>query len=294
MNADQGLGKYQRKLWFWLNRIVNGLSSLQTPSDLRVANYSPHITSVLWKQLPATSSPSRRLSDLFWLDLPWDKTCAGLGEVRVLDAGCGSGNLALTLWEQSRGRIERYVGFDIDEHPNWAQLRAEHNWASFLRGDSSEVRSLIPDNTNLFVSQSAIEHFPEDLTFFGGISNYLKAYGKPALQIHLFPSVACLRLYGLHGIRQYSPGSVARITRLFDGFSSSMLYKLGGAAVNQLHYDFITKPLSEGKPDRRNTETDKYNQNMLEVIATDAAHDDPEAGFYALVIESFMERPNFT
>jgi hypothetical protein len=45
----------------------------------------------LWSSIPQTASPSRRLSELFWLSLPWHAILRQLGRISALEVGCGSG-----------------------------------------------------------------------------------------------------------------------------------------------------------------------------------------------------------
>src|SRR5207248_563863 len=128
---------------------------------------------------------------------------------------------------------------------------------------ADSIRDRIPAGTNMFISQSAVEHFDEDLGFFEQIRDYVRETPEPVMQIHLVPSQACLHLYHLHGVRQYTPRTLSKITRLFAPDAYAAVYRLGGDACNRLHYSFITKPvLLQDRADRRNTDPDEYERRL--------------------------------
>ena len=113
-----------------------------------------------------------------------------------------------------------------------------------MPGKSNDLVEHIPKDTNLFISQSAIEHFDDDLIYFRNIKSHIDKYKNNTIQIHLFPSAACIKKYLWHGIRQYTPRTISKITDIFDDDKTySVLYKLGGENCNKLHLDYITKPI---------------------------------------------------
>ncbi len=48
------------------------------------------------------------------------------------------------------------------------------------------------------------------------LRDFAAAINRPSILVHLMPSAACLRLYRHHGLRQYTPRTISKITRLFD------------------------------------------------------------------------------
>lgn len=241
-----------------------------------------------WQRTNLRCSPSRKLSDFFWMKLPWEDIRQELGEIHVLDTGCGSGNYALRLQSFSGGRISGYTGMDICSHANWKRLMAVHEWINLKVHDSVSISPSIPEQTNLIISQSAIEHFEEDISYFLEIRKYIENAQRDVIQIHLFPSSSCLFLYLLHGVRQYTPRSAATIARLFKKYSYAVLYRLGGKSCNKLHFNYITKPLLlKMGNDFRQTRQELYDLAMKESIRRDMeSKDDNSASFYALVIHS--------
>src|SRR5205823_3432032 len=98
------------------------------------------------------------------------------------------------------------------------------------------------------------------------------------------PSAACLRLYLLHGVRQYTPRTLSTITRLFED-SDVALYRLGGRACNRLHYEFITKQLFR-RGDLRAARPEEYERRLAAAIDQDMARPQRSPAFYALVIHT--------
>jgi hypothetical protein len=257
LNADKSLSKWGRRLWYALNWLNNSLFPNWKERRLSIKKFIPQLSAEAWARIHPKSSPSRALSDLFWMQQPWARMQQELGEIHIVDTGCGSGRYGIELQRDSNGRIASYTGLDELPHADWAQVMKQHPFITLQQADSAQFASLIPADTNLFISQSAIEHFPEDLTYFRQLRDFIAAHPRPTLQIHLFPSAACLRLYRFHGVRQYTPRTVSAITRLFPD-SRCTLFELGGAACNALHWDYITRPvLVDNLDDRRNSETDR-------------------------------------
>jgi len=253
---------------------------------LNIRNFIADISEENWRQTHIKSSPSRKLSDLFWLQLPWKLIKSELGPIRVFDTGCGSGNYGVKLQSYSKGGIVSYTGIDVSQHDNWEVLMKKYVSFRFCRLDSADILDHVPDGTNFFISQSAIEHFEEDLLYFEQIREFIRSTSRSIIQVHLFPSRACLRLYRLHGVRQYTPRTISLISRLFKAFSYSTLYRLGGKECNLLHWEFITKPLLQRTIDLRDIQTQEYDRRLRQAIATDNNSSPREPSFYALVIHS--------
>ena len=287
LNADKGLGPAHRGLWFLLNWLNNNFLPNTCDGDLAMRDFAADVSDDNWRRTDVKSSPSRKLGDLFWLSLPWERIETELGRVCVLDAGCGSGNYAPRLQSFSGNRIDSYTGVDVVEHKNWSVLTEKHPNFKFCRSDSADILDHIPEGTNLFMSQSAIEHFEEDLRFFDNIRAFIQRTPANVLQVHLFPSAACLRLYPGHGVRQYVPRTVSRITALFKPFSYSVLFRLGGRRCNALHREFITRPRTVAKAgDLRDTMTNEYDARLRQAISADNEEPHERPSFYVLLVHS--------
>lgn len=293
LNADDRLNKVNRLLWFILNYLNNNFFSNAKDPALITRDFIADISEANWSQTDIKSSPSRKLSDLFWLQLPWGLIRSELGEINIFDTGCGSGNYGVKLQSYSKNIIASYTGVDISQHDNWSVLAERYPNFAFHKLDSANISDYLPDGTNLFISQSSIEHFKNDLTYFKHIREFVKRTSKSVMQIHLFPSRACLKLNWLHGVRQYTPRTISFITRLFQDFSYSTLYGMGGSECNRLHWEMITKPWFFHKiGDLRDTRTQEYDQRLRQAIAVDnEKHGEPN--FYALLIHSHWQNAVF-
>ncbi len=288
LNADTGLGRLQKYLYLFLNRANNAFPNYGRDKKLHIKDFMFADFEKHWNESgDVKMSPSRRLSNLFWYSLPWDRIQQELGEIHIFDTGCGKGRYSKTLLDFSDGRLASYTGVDLQARPDWMQLEQEYPNFHFKSLSSDKIITVIPPHANMFISQSAIEHFVNDLDYFAQIRDYVSNYRMPVIQFHLFPSSACLQLYGWHGVRQYTPRTVSKITRRFRDFSTSTLFNLGGQACNELHYNFITKPIATRGIDLRDTLTLEYDQKLREAIRLDMQHPLQFPNFYALVIHSY-------
>jgi SAM-dependent methyltransferase len=287
INADTGLNKWQMRFYMLANKLNNSFPNFNIDKNLEIKKFHVDNLEKYWPELEIKSSPSRALSDLFWLSLPWQKIKQELGEIHIFDAGCGSGNYGVFFIEKAEAPISSYTGIDTHQSANWKILKDKYPNFKFAKGDSSNIYHLIPEKINFFMSQSALEHFPKDLLYFERIKEFTEKKKQPVIQVHLFPSAACLDLYKYHGFRQYTPRTISKITRIFSNFSDSILYNLGGEQCNQLHYEFITKPKYELRiEDKRETNTKEYYQKLFKAIQT---NNGKNPSFYALVIHSYPQ-----
>ena len=177
------------------------------------------------------STPARRISNIFLNTFPWERIKKELGEINVVDIGCGAGYLTKRLIDEySNEQISTYTGVDIYPHyEDWFKLQERYPNVKFnVIQSQEEFLGAIPEGTNFFMSQSAIEHIEEDLKLFQDIYKYISDSQKNIIQVHLFPAAASLWLYFFHGLRQYTFRTVSIISRLFSrGSSYCQLIELG-------------------------------------------------------------------
>lgn len=238
-----------------------------------------------------SSSPSRTLSNLFWENLPWGSIQKNLKSISIFDTGCGSGGYYSILQHASNGKIQTYHGVDVYRHKNWdaSNLPPQKTFSQF---SGKNISMYIPSSTNFFMSQSAIEHFQNDSHYFQEIKKFIDQHPeRPIIQVHLFPSPACMKLYGRHGYRQYTPRTISKLTRLFSQ-SQSFLFALGGPNCNQVHNEFITKPQFAEETDGRQTKPTEYLDALSQAINDDnALSSKTDPSFWALVICSNWKEP---
>lgn len=293
LNADRGLSKFQKIVYLFLNWINNLFPYVHIDKKLEIKYFNSISIASLWKRSPITSSPSRKLSDLFWMNLPWSKIEKELGRINVMDIGCGSGEYGTKLTQWSKNRIDHYTGIDLHKHDNWISLKKKDKKFTFYQSRAEDIDQYIKKGTNLFISQSAIEHFDNDLEFFKQIQAYCTGNKKNMIQIHLMPSAPCLYLYLFHGARQYTPRNISKITKLFSAFSYSIIFPLGGRQCNRLHYKFITASHLKKVREKRISQPEEYDKALWKAIRDDMKKPTRSCSFYALVIHSFYRNKIF-
>ena len=287
ITTDRGLPRISYPFWLFLNLINNSYLPDVSDPALTMSDFKPTISDAEWKQLSPESSPSRKWSDLFWMNLPWERIQRELREIHVFDAGCGSGRYGPLLQQYSHGRLASYFGADLFESPNWALLSTAHPNFTFRKLDSVSILNEIPRQCNFIISQSAIEHFQDDLIFMRQLEEFVACANRPVIQIHLFPSSACLRLYLMHGVRQYTPSTVSKLIQPFKSFSRCHLYKLGGQASNDVFWRYYTKPIAFLRiGDQRLKDVEKYNADVRYAMESDLRGPLSNPSFYALIIHS--------
>lgn len=285
LNADLGLRWLNRKLYVLLNAMNNYYPHLDLDPKLQQSQFLTTRVDELWGNLPAPDlSPSRCLCELFWMELPWSDFVKELGEIHLLDVGCGRGEYGERLSNYSRGSINSYTGVDIRAYPEW-QLRQESLGHTFLTYDGKHLQSSIPDKVNFIITQSAIEHFSLDLFFFKQVRSFIEKSKRRIVQVHLFPSAVGLKIFPFHGVRQYTPRTISRITRLFPD-SSKQLFLLGGEQSAKLHYEFITSPIKKKNVDMRQGNKEQYQLLLPEAIKEDIKSRSQPPIFYALILRS--------
>lgn len=294
INADTNLGAFNKLLWVIFN-LANNYYLPNRASGLNIQDFCPNLDEGDWEKVGITCSPSRSLSDLFWLKLDWQQIKSELGDINVFDTGCGAGGYALMLDKFSNNSIANYYGVDLAPRESWNEIMQKYKFVKLESKNSKNISESVPENTNLFISQSAIEHFEDDLLYFMQIRQFIEKAERNTIQIHLFPSAACLKTFPLHGLREYTPRTVSKITDIFNTENTySMLFKLGGKRCNKLHYEFINKPLRSGsKKDWRHTKTLEYRQLLKESVEEDIRSGNNTPAFYGLVIHSNYENNIF-
>lgn len=293
-NADLKLNPIGKIGYLFSNLYNNAFPHHHIDPSILERNYQPHIDVQAKDLLQQTPSPSRFLSDLFWKDLPWSNIRQELQSITILDIGCGSGRYADLLYRLSNKQVNTYVGLDIYKHPLWQKRKKTKPFIYFKVFQGTNIIKDIPKKTNMIVSQSAFEHITNDLLFFKEIANYCILYKKPLIQVHLLPSSICLFQYLFHGIRQYTPRTISKISQLFSKFSRVYLYSLGGSHCNKLHFQDITPSLLMLKKDQRQQHPKQYKEKLLDAVHLDQMHPTQQPSFYALVIHSFPKRDVFS
>jgi hypothetical protein len=294
LNGDRRLSKLDRVRWFLVNWINNARATSNLDPALELARFRTGNTATVWPTIDAAASPARRLCDLFWLTLPWRLIARELnGSVKALEVGCGTGRYGMLVQQCLGDAFGGYVGLDVARHAEWDSHRSDPKIELVCADSGSTARYL--SGANLIITQSALEHFEEDLLFFRQIADYIVTANRPMIQFHLMPSAGCLTTFPWHGVRQYTPRTISRITRLFGKETSKRLYFLGSQACNRIHRRYITYPWLLGRGDQRRKRQDAYDRELRRAVERDdVAPKRNEACFHALVLQSRLTRDVFT
>lgn len=276
-------------IWLILNIINNNFYPKYslTKKNKHIVHFKPKITNTEWEEISTQNiiSPSRVLCNLFWKKLNYKYIKEELGEINILDTGCGDGSYALKLNKYWDG-INSYLGIDNFYNQNWDSLNKKYDFVKFLKISYLNIYKFIPKKTNIFISQSAIEHFHYDLEYFNQINKFIKSKKKNIIQIHLFPSPACLWLYLFHGFRQYNLRSILEIIDIFKNSTTYFkIYLLGGENSNKLHFKAITIPHFLFR-DTFKFNKKKYFRDLAKSIQKDSEVSSKNPSFYALIIHS--------
>jgi len=189
INGDSpSLSSTEKTLYLLWNHISNKLLTdklLSTDFTLEKEKFNN-----FWNKIKGTPSPSRAMGDMFWMNLPWGDIKKNLGEVNILDIGCGTGGYCKKLQNWSNGIITSYKGLDIYQSPKWHD---NISWGkekdinvSFEQANlDSDAIFDIPTNINFLMSQSAIEHIKNDLGTFKQLKKFMYQKDEPCIQVHL-------------------------------------------------------------------------------------------------------------
>jgi hypothetical protein len=292
LSADHRLTKFQRLSWLALNLVNNAFARSRVDARLKEEKFrlSEQRLDELWGRIAGTASPSRRLCDLFWMSLPWGALTMEMRSIRALEMGCGTGVYGRLLQTLLKDCFERYVGVDIEASAQWSDVSDPR--FVFEVGRAGDAHKFLA-GANLIMTQSALEHFEEDLLYFEQVADNVRLRTDPVLQVHLVPSASCITTFPWHGIREYTPRTISKLTRLFGPETRALLFSLGGRSCNRVHRNFITWPTLRYRQDWRKTQNDAYLRALREALLSDFKSDDGTPAFYALVLVSHFKSDPF-
>jgi SAM-dependent methyltransferase len=247
----------------------------------KITKFKPevdHLKSQLENQSEPVS-PSRLLSDILWSQIDFESLRKVLGqEIRAIEVGCGTGVYGKKLL--SNGSVNSYLGVDIKSRESW--LDSNDNKLTFVKSSYQDLNRIV-SNQNLFITQSALEHFEFDLKFFKDIDTFASASRNPVIAIHVFPSSACLMTNLWHGIRQYGGFAILRLLRRNSENSFSQIVALGGRHAFLFHLKSITLPQIFRKRYYKLAETEQFKANLYNALMKDMSSESTRyATFYAM------------
>lgn len=282
INADNYLSEMECKLWYIYNLNDN---KREIQKEINIYNFLPNFSEEIEKNINFNNSPCRILSDLFWANINYKNIVETINKINILDIGVGDGKYIKKLNVFSGNRINSYFGIDIKMYNTWENIKKEYKFSNFIKCDVDNIKYFFDNyknkNINTIITQSAIEHFQNDLLFFENTCNYLK--DKKGLQIHLFPAEKAIDIYKLHGFRQYGKFSLLKIINIIEKYNNNYkIFGLGGEKCFNIQLEYFNKDGDIIKPININD----YKIKLKKYINDDYNNNKKEYIFYALVITS--------
>lgn len=285
LNGDRALSWIEKFIYFLVNycrNCVGGFTRLQC-----LQKFKP--TEVLQRpdSVPKSVSPSRRVSDYFWMSIDYDAITWTLkSNVRIFDIGCGTGRYYTLLNDQIGRAMASYKGIDLSRRHEWKDIEINNSNVCFVVDDAKMSFAHLADE-NLIISQSALEHIEHDQATIIRLCAVLSEKRYPAIQIHLVPASHALFSYLLHGFRQYNKRRLKQIKSELEEYEDVRceVFALGGWRGFVTHLKWFTLARRKSIFEYSYRQRNKYESECKEAVRKDCESDSrwsPE--FFALVV----------
>ncbi|WP_181704421.1 hypothetical protein [Chthonobacter albigriseus] len=238
-------------------------------------------------KLTFNRTPTRLLCNIFWSLVDWKLLAQEMGPLRIHDMGCGSGRYGLLIREAATVPVS-YHGFDIAAYDSWDGYSDENTKMSTF--DGQDFASTFFEKPNLFITQSALEHIPGDLTYFKAAAEYCSGLDK-ALQIHMVPPSKGLWQWGPHGWRQYNRTMLRKFEAALPPGMTMTVFCLGGGELVKLHRKWAHRRFLVKKIKKDPVYQQKYKSEWIDAIDRSAPVGVDEAAFLAIVVEKGFSPP---
>lgn len=282
-SGDKKLNLIEKIIWFLIS-FINIKFNSNISIRIYLKKFFINKELINKKDFFKTKSPIRLVCNTFWQSINWKEINQNLkNDLRILEVGCGTGRYFEFLKKISKSTKFNYTGIDIKN----SNFKKKKNKLFYL--DNANNVDLYLEKVNFLFTQSAIEHFENDLIFFKKISKYLNKKSKKFIQVHLFPSESCLYTYLFHGYRHYNYKMISKLTESFGDNHNFYLFHIGSKHTNKFTFQQITLNRVLKKKintiDIKKLKTSIQNDNKIETFNN--------ASFYGLVILSNLEIKNF-
>lgn len=232
-------------------------------------------------------TPSRMLCNLFWQSIDWAWVRLELGPLIIHDTGCGAGWMGQKIPDWL-GEQVMYHGFEVVRDPRWPDFSSENLKLHIF--DGIDYHSTFTCRPNLMITQSAMEHFPQDLSYVDAIAAHLEATDK-ALQIHILPGSDTLPYYGPHGWRQYNRDAIRRVLERFPPGLDITVVGLGAPEVSRLYKKWIAPRKTLRRLKRSPEVQATYRAEWLAAMKACQPVGIDKASFLALVAAKGLTEP---
>ena len=283
ISGDQKLEIRDQYIWMMRNVALYFEAEKPLPNlgNFRCANINYPGSVITFEQ-----SPPRVLCNLFFQHLPKAAIRSEIGNIDVLDIGCGSGKY-FAITDRFLGGLRSYVGSDIYRNKSFDAISDVR--ARFIISDAENLGCDLIENSNFIISVSVLEHIRYDLTAMQNIAAILYDKVDPTIQVHLLPPAFLYRQYGPHGYRGYNSAAIKKITDIYDGFSDIAIYTLGGSSCNEVHFDWFFDVFDRKKAYKYKLDPDGYNVALSSALVDDMEKEYVpvrDACFIAIVIHT--------
>lgn len=279
ISGDKKLNIFEKLLWFIISFINIHHNSL---IDKRI-KFKKYIIKNKYKikiDKFENASPIRIMCNLFWQSINWSEINNIFNKkVQILEIGCGNGRYYEFLKKISSNNNLIYSGLDIKKK-NFVESKNKR----FILDTADNINKYL-DNCNFLITQSAIEHFENDLLFFQKISFFTNKTKKKFLQIHLFPSESCLYTYLFHGYRHYNFGMISKLINSFDEKHQFTVFGIGSKNLNKIVFNKITLK----RILNLNIKTINFFDLKNSIDKDNKINDLNKSSFYALIITKNFE-----
>lgn len=239
-------------------------------------------------------TPLRIVCNLMWENMPVKSIEEELGDVRILDIGCGSGRY-FSMLDKVFKSVTSYTGVDVKRHRKFSTGNDPR--ASLILSPAEKIDPAELSKHNFYVSQSSMEHIPEELRVLRALADAVRGSGRPTIHVHVIPAPLMFRQYGCHGFRGFNSRMIQEIYDLYSDFSQCCVYTLGGKAINDVHFKYSYDAFNRSRENSLLREGSNYVPAVRNAIAADFGEDHisiRDAGFLALIIHSNPTRRIFS
>jgi SAM-dependent methyltransferase len=287
LNGDKRLNPINQLRFFLYHHFRNKRENVEAtgreiPWPTKLEEYQSALEGVEFVR-----TPSRLLCNAFWAKVDWQAIRDELGELTIHDIGCGSGRYGKLVRDYAGFKLN-YYGYEISKYKTWPEYEDERT--KFVLYDGFTYKPTFEHSPNVFISQSALEHIPNDLAYFRAVTEYCAGRSKVA-QIHLVPGATGLRQWGLHGWRQYNREMLRKIRGVLGPGMEMSVFCLGGESIVQLHRKWGRSHRRKRALKRDPALQAQYRKEWFEAVAAAPANGVPDASFLAIVIEKGFSTP---